>query len=205
MTIFSFSDIPSDIPVDIDTEAPAATNDPLPGALEDIGTAIAESAAKSDAERADILNQVSHGLDYNPDSQSMYNNLNQHGLPPSQPPPPGEKKEMIIESEGGSNKGGSYRPASFKISEISEPPPAAKAGETTSSNPTAFGYPMGMGPVMKNGCFGKGYKPGTPCYKAKVPVATCREMLDAAAFIGVGFDGRGGYNAQSRKMSLIQR
>ena len=30
-------------------------------------------------------------------------------------------------------------------------------------------------------------------------------MLDAAAYIGVGFDGRGGYNAQSRKISLVTR
>ena len=30
-------------------------------------------------------------------------------------------------------------------------------------------------------------------------------MLDAAAFIGVGFDGRGKYSSDSRKQSVIQR
>ena len=30
-------------------------------------------------------------------------------------------------------------------------------------------------------------------------------MVDGAAFIGVGFDGRGKYSPESRKMSIIQR
>ncbi len=30
-------------------------------------------------------------------------------------------------------------------------------------------------------------------------------MIDGAAFIGVGFDGRGKYSPESRKMSIIQR
>ena len=30
-------------------------------------------------------------------------------------------------------------------------------------------------------------------------------MLDAAGFIGVGFDGRGDYSSEYRKKSLVQR
>ena len=32
-----------------------------------------------------------------------------------------------------------------------------------------------------------------------------QNMIDGAAFIGVGFDGRGKYSPESRKMSIIQR
>jgi len=30
-------------------------------------------------------------------------------------------------------------------------------------------------------------------------------MIDGAAFMGVGFDGRGEYSPESRKMSIVQR
>ena len=30
-------------------------------------------------------------------------------------------------------------------------------------------------------------------------------MIDGAAFMGVGFDGRGEYSPESRNMSLVQR
>lgn len=30
-------------------------------------------------------------------------------------------------------------------------------------------------------------------------------MIDGAAFMGVGFDGRGKYSPESRKMSIVQR
>ena len=32
-----------------------------------------------------------------------------------------------------------------------------------------------------------------------------KSMIDGAAFIGVGFDGRGDYSPESRKMSIVQR
>ena len=32
-----------------------------------------------------------------------------------------------------------------------------------------------------------------------------QNMIDGAAFMGVGFDGRGEYNPESRKMSIVQR
>ena len=48
-----------------------------------------------------------------------------------EPPVPGEKKELLVESDGGSNKGGSYRPASFKVTEKTEAAPPATAAEST--------------------------------------------------------------------------
>ncbi|XP_077985119.1 uncharacterized protein LOC144439759 [Glandiceps talaboti] len=69
-----------------------------------------------------------------------------------------------------------------------------------------YSYPMGVGPVMMNGCWGTGYKEGDPCFESRVPSkSTCVNMIDSAAFIGVGFDGRGEYSPNSRKMSIIQR
>ena len=32
-----------------------------------------------------------------------------------------------------------------------------------------------------------------------------KDLIDGAAFIGVGFDGRGDYSSESRKMSIVQR
>ena len=32
-----------------------------------------------------------------------------------------------------------------------------------------------------------------------------KNQIDGAAFIGVGFDGRGEYSPESRKMSIVQR
>ncbi|XP_077985079.1 uncharacterized protein LOC144439719 [Glandiceps talaboti] len=78
--------------------------------------------------------------------------------------------------------------------------------EEEESSESVFGYPMGIGPMMFNGCYGSGYLPGDPCYENRIPSqSTCVDMLDAAAFIGVGFDARGEYSPDSRKMSLIQR
>ncbi|XP_078616398.1 uncharacterized protein LOC144884799 [Branchiostoma floridae x Branchiostoma japonicum] len=69
----------------------------------------------------------------------------------------------------------------------------------------AYTYPNGLGPVLMNGCFGTGYKNGDPCYKAKIPRTGCPNMIDGATYLGVGFDGRGVYSAESRKKSVIQR
>ncbi|XP_032235405.2 uncharacterized protein LOC116617089 isoform X2 [Nematostella vectensis] len=72
-------------------------------------------------------------------------------------------------------------------------------------SPTPYNYPAGIGSVIMNGCWGTGYKPGDPCYNAMENTTQCRNMIDGAAFIGVGFDLRGEYSPESRKMSIIQR
>ncbi|XP_035692536.1 uncharacterized protein LOC118427007 [Branchiostoma floridae] len=69
----------------------------------------------------------------------------------------------------------------------------------------AFTYPAGLGPVLMNGCFGTGYKNGDPCFQAKIPKSDCPNLIDGATYLGVGFDGRGVYSAESRKKSVIQR
>ncbi|XP_078360290.1 uncharacterized protein LOC144644633 isoform X2 [Oculina patagonica] len=69
----------------------------------------------------------------------------------------------------------------------------------------AFTYPMGVGGLIMNGCFGKNYQPGDPCYQATWKTTICLNLIDGAAFIGVGFDGRGDYSPESRKMSIVQR
>ena len=193
-----------DVPIILGTAAPGTTTDPLPGAIKEVGDQIAGAAQKGDDERAKLYSEVSGGLAYDPDHQGMADKMNQHSLPP-QPPPVGQKKEITIQSEGGFNKGGNYRPASFKITESSEPEPPPAPSDTQGGSSGTFNYPRGVGPVMQSRCFGTGYKPPDPCAKSKVPASTCKDGIDAAAFIGVGFDGRGGYNAQSRKQSLIQR
>ena len=52
-------------------------------------------------------------------------------------------------------------------------------------------WPMGVGMALMNGCYGSGYLPGDPCYVYVRPADNCPNLIDAAAFIGVGFDGRG--------------
>ena len=61
-----------------------------------------------------------------------------------------------------------------------------------------FGYPMGVGNLLMSGCFGKGYQPNDPCYKLAIPLSRCVNQIDAANFIGVGFDVTGSYTSESR-------
>ena len=56
-----------------------------------------------------------------------------------------------------------------------------------------------------NGCYMTGYQPGDYCYQFKREVTKCIEQMDAANFIGVGFDGRGGnqiFNSKSEPWSI---
>lgn len=36
-----------------------------------------------------------------------------------------------------------------------------------------FAYPMGVGGLIMNGCFGRDYQPGDPCYAAKRKTTIC--------------------------------
>ena len=38
-----------------------------------------------------------------------------------------------------------------------------------------------------------------------VPCFLAQDMIDGAAFLGVGFDARGKYSPESRKISIVQR
>ncbi|XP_028399954.1 uncharacterized protein LOC114523277 [Dendronephthya gigantea] len=94
--------------------------------------------------------------------------------------PPGYHMDAEIESDSS--------PASSK--EVGDP---------------VYTYPAGIGTMIMNGCWGTGYQPGDPCYQSLEVLTACQNMIDGAAFIGVGFDGRGKYSPESRKMSIIQR
>ena len=59
--------------------------------------------------------------------------------------------------------------------------------------------------MLVNGCWGKQYNIGDPCYAVKRLESKCSNMMEAATYIGVGFDGTGSYTHASRRKSLVQR
>jgi len=81
----------------------------------------------------------------------------------------------------------------------------SKAPSKSGDGGQSFTYPVGIGPMLMNGCFGTGYKIGDPCYAAKRLNTKCLNMIESANYVGVGFDGTGAYNHAGRRKSLIQR
>ncbi|KAJ7356220.1 hypothetical protein OS493_025973 [Desmophyllum pertusum] len=113
------------------------------------------------------------------------------------------KKEIkldIVPDKGWKSEDMFVPPGYHLDTKISEEESAPKEMEI---NP--FSYPAGLGSVMMNGCYGTGYQEGDPCYVAKWTLDACLNMIDGAAFMGVGFDGRGDYSPESRRMSIVQR
>ncbi|KAL9951279.1 hypothetical protein ACROYT_G043917 [Oculina patagonica] len=113
-----------------------------------------------------------------------------------------QKLEVNVEPEKGWKTEDLLVPAGFHIdAEITgeDEEPEGETGEQP------FVYPMGVGGILMNGCFGTNYQPGDPCYEARWKTTLCLNLIDGAAFIGVGFDLRGDYSPESRKMSIIQR
>ncbi|XP_064609751.1 uncharacterized protein LOC135473788 [Liolophura sinensis] len=76
--------------------------------------------------------------------------------------------------------------------------PDSQAGDS-------YSFTSGVGNALLNGCYGPSLSASDPCYAAKKLLPKCQTMLDAANFIGVGFDGRGDYSSSSRRKSVIQR
>jgi len=67
-------------------------------------------------------------------------------------------------------------------------------------------YTRGVGFALLNGCFLPKYDKSSPCYNAVAATPSlCLNVHDSANFIGVGFNGRGRYNSDSRRQSLIRR
>ncbi|KAI8516901.1 hypothetical protein Bbelb_054820 [Branchiostoma belcheri] len=117
---------------------------------------------------------------------------------------PVEEADIQLLPRAGATMGNMYAPPGWEIrhkykykEDSDKSSPAGQAAP--------FTYPVGLGPVLMNGCFGTGYKNGDPCYKAKIPLPSCPRLIDGATYLGVGFDARGVYSAESRKKSLIQR
>ena len=98
--------------------------------------------------------------------------------------------EVKLKNEKGyMDLGGEFQDGGMdlKIQEIGSEPKSEKSGGD------AFVYPAGIGPMLVNGCFGKDYKEGDPCFAAKRLSTKCLDMMEAAGYIGVGFDGTGSY------------
>ncbi|XP_078599632.1 uncharacterized protein LOC144874877 [Branchiostoma floridae x Branchiostoma japonicum] len=106
----------------------------------------------------------------------------------------------------GTNTGDTYSPAGYELRMDFETNDDGDDDELDSSDGMSPAvYPMGVGPLLMNGCFQTNYAEGDPCYEAFVPIEACANIIDGATFLGVGFDGRGEYSTDSRKKSLIQR
>ena len=83
-------------------------------------------------------------------------------------------------SKGYMDLGGEFQDggSDIKIQEISG------GGQQKQSGGDAYTYPSGIGPMLVNGCFGSNYKKGDPCYAAKKLTTKCKNMMEAANFIG---------------------
>ena len=78
--------------------------------------------------------------------------------------------EVNIEPDKGWQTEGLFVPPGFHIdAEVTgeDEKPKGEKGEQP------FAYPMGIGGVMMNGCYGTNYKPGDPCYVAKDTTTLC--------------------------------
>ncbi|XP_066303955.1 uncharacterized protein [Branchiostoma lanceolatum] len=116
-----------------------------------------------------------------------------------------EARVKVIHSRG-LNTGDTYSPAGYELRmEVDREDDSDDGNDDSSDGMSPAIYPMGVGPMLMNGCFGTGYEIGDPCYDAFVPLEACANIIDGATFLGTGFDGRGEYSTGSRKKSLIQR
>lgn len=116
-------------------------------------------------------------------------------------------RSVMVESQQGFNGISSYQPSGWKITETMSGP-TEKKPEPASVKGPVFMYPMGLGPVLMNGCTAAEYPKTSPCYNSKrsdLEKTICKKMMDAANYMGVGFDGRGYYRTESRRASLVQR
>ena len=78
--------------------------------------------------------------------------------------------EVNVEPEKGWKTEDLLVPAGFHIdAEITgeDEEPQGEAGEQP------YTYPMGVGGLFMNGCFGTNYQPGDPCYEARWKTTLC--------------------------------
>ncbi|CAH1224577.1 Hypp18 [Branchiostoma lanceolatum] len=119
---------------------------------------------------------------------------------------PVEEADIQLVPRPGATMGNMYAPPGWEIRHKYKYKDDRNEDKDSSGGQTAaYTYPNGLGPVLMNGCFGTGYENGDPCWEAKIPQEGCPNMIDGATYLGVGFDGRGVYSAESRKKSVIQR
>ncbi|XP_019634590.1 PREDICTED: uncharacterized protein LOC109477684, partial [Branchiostoma belcheri] len=117
-----------------------------------------------------------------------------------------EADVRVLPISRGDNLGNTFVPAGYEIShKYHYADETDDEQDSSTAAVSAYSYPVGLGPVLMNGCFGTGYVNGDPCWEAKIPRESCPNLIDGATFLGVGFDGRGEYSADSRKRSIVQR
>ena len=61
---------------------------------------------------------------------------------------------------------------------------------------TPFTYPAGVGQILMNGCWGKDYKIGDPCYNAKENSSICRVRIN---IMKINFKDKGNKASNQRK------
>ncbi|KAI8498306.1 hypothetical protein Bbelb_242500 [Branchiostoma belcheri] len=115
------------------------------------------------------------------------------------------KAEVDFVPDKGMVEDDMFAPPGMHMKVDLEEDPGEDSEPDQSSQPMAYGYPMGIGSALMNGCFGTGYKPGDPCYNVRDVIPACYNMMEGCGYIGVGFDGRGDYSSASRKKTVVQR
>jgi hypothetical protein len=96
---------------------------------------------------------------------------------------------------------GDFAAGGYEVQMGSDTPPKKEK----QSGGDAFTYANGIGPMLMNGCYKSNYSKGDPCYASKRMSTKCLDQIEAANYVGVGFDGTGEYTHASRKKSLVQR
>ncbi|XP_078665895.1 uncharacterized protein LOC144908233 [Branchiostoma floridae x Branchiostoma belcheri] len=115
------------------------------------------------------------------------------------------KAEVDFVADKGMVQDDMFAPPGLHMRVDVEQDPGKDSEPDQSSQPMAYGYPVGMGAALMNGCFGTGYKAGDPCYNVRDVIPACYNMMEGCGYIGVGFDGRGDYSSTSRRKSVVQR
>ncbi|XP_019621861.1 PREDICTED: uncharacterized protein LOC109468070 [Branchiostoma belcheri] len=115
------------------------------------------------------------------------------------------KAEVDFVADKGMVQDDMFAPPGLHMRVDVEQDPGKDGEPDQSSQPMAYGYPVGMGAALMNGCFGTGYKAGDPCYNVRDVIPACYNMMEGCGYIGVGFDGRGDYSSTSRRKSVVQR
>ena len=87
----------------------------------------------------------------------------------------------------------------IKIEELQKSPQNSK------NRRYAVESPSGIGQMLMNGCFGSDYEIGDPCYGSRVVDTGCSNLLEAANYVGAGFDGTNAYTHKGRRKNLIKR
>ena len=94
----------------------------------------------------------------------------------------GGAKEISFQELPGFQGLKEFQPAGWSLSAESA---SGDEEEPEGEKDQPMAYPAGVGFALMNGCFGRDYKPGDPCYADKRLSTICLDQIDAANFIGI--------------------